>query len=299
MGTADITVIVPSFNSRRTIAECLRALEMQVCRHGYEIIVVDSSGDDTCEIIRHNFPDVSLYSFSERKFPGEARNIGATKARSRILAFTDSDCIVDPDWIEKIMEAHRGPSPLIGGVIDNGNPDSCIGWGHYFSEFSRWMPRTPSGHLEEVPGGCLSIKRWAFDKYGPFPEGILSEDTVLNWRFKDREKPLFVSGIRVRHVNETNIVRLLRKHATHGRFFAAARVAEGDFSALRRGLYVLISPLLPFLLFYRTCRRVIRRKMYLKEFVAASPVVFLSLVSWSWGEFRGYLSKRRTQPEST
>lgn len=293
MGTADITVIVPSFNSRRTIEACLRALEMQVCRHAYEIIVVDSSEDDTCEIIRRDFPDVSLYSFSERKYPGEARNMGATKARGHILAFTDSDCIVDQDWIENIIEAHRCPSPLIGGVIDNGNPGSYVGWGHYFSEFSQWMPRTPSGHVEEVPGGCLSIKRWAFDKYGPFPEGILSEDTVLNWRFQGREKPLFVSGIRVRHIHETNIVRLLKKHATHGRHFAAVRVAEGNFSALRRSLYVLISPFLPLLLFYRTCRRVIRRKIYLKEFVAASPVVFISLVSWSWGEFCGYLLKRK------
>jgi hypothetical protein len=138
----------------------------------------------------------------------------------------------------------------------------------------------------------LSIKRWAFDKYGPFPEGTLSEDTVLNWRFKGLEKPLFVSGIRVRHIHETSIVRLLRKHATHGRHFAAARAAEGSFSALHRGLYILLSPLLPFLLFSRTCRRVLRRRMYLKWFAAACPVVLLSLVSWSWGEFRGYLLKR-------
>ena len=293
MGTVDITVIVPSYNSRRTIEACLRALEMQVCRHAYEIIVVDSSGDDTCEIIQRNFPDVALYSFSKRRYPGEARNIGATKARGQILAFTDSDCIVDQDWIENIIEAHRGSSPLIGGVIDNGNPDSYVGWGHYFSEFSSWMPLTASGPVEEVPGGCLSMKRWAFDKYGPFPEGTLSEDTVLNWRFRGREKPLLVSGIRVRHIHETNIVRLLKKHAAHGRHFAAARIAEYNFSVLHRWLYILISPLLPFVLFYRTCRRVIRLKVYRKEFAAASPVVFLSLVSWSWGEFCGYLLKRR------
>jgi hypothetical protein len=43
------------------------------------------------------------------------------------------------------VEAHMNPSPLIGGAIDNGNPDSYVGWGQYFSEFSRWMPRTVSG----------------------------------------------------------------------------------------------------------------------------------------------------------
>ena len=289
-----VSVIIPSFNSQHTIEKCLHALEKQKCPHNFEIIVVDSSQDSTSKIILQKFPNISHYSFSERKYPGDARNFGVTKANGQIFAFTDSDCIVDQDWIEKIIEAHKNPSPLIGGIIDNGNPESYVGWGHYFSEFSQWMPQTTPGNIEEVPAGCLSIKRWAFKKYGPFPEGTYSEDTLFNWRLSEsQEKPLFIPGIKVRHINQANFFKLLKKQAIHGKFFAIVRISTKNFSVFRRSVFVIFSPLLPFVLFYRICKRMTQNKTYAKQFIIASPIVFFSLISWSWGEFCGYLSKTR------
>lgn len=287
-----VSVIIPSFNSQNTINKCLNALKKQKCRHNFEIIVVDSSQDNTSKIIHWEFPDVSLYSFSDRKYPGDARNLGVLKAIGQIFAFTDSDCIVDQDWIEKIVEAHKHPSPLIGGTIDNGNPESYIGWGHYFSEFSQWMPKTVSGCKEDIAAGCLSIKRWAFEKYGPFPEGIYSEDTLFNWRFiENQEKLLFIADIKVRHINQTNFFNLLKKQMMHGKFFAMVRVTAKRMSKFRRSIYIIFSPFLPFVLFYRTCKRIMKNKIYIKQFIASSPIVFFSLMSWSLGEFCGYLLK--------
>lgn len=287
-----VSVIIPSFNSQHTIKKCLHALEKQKCQHNFEIIVVDSSQDNTSKIIPKKFPNISFYSFSKRKYPGDARNFGATKASGQIFAFTDSDCIVDSDWIEKIIEAHKNPSPLIGGIIDNGNPESYVGWGHYFSEFSQWMPQTTSGYMEDVPGGCLSIKRWAFEKYGPFPEGTYSEDTLFNWRLSEnQEKPLFNSGIKVFHINQTNFLKLLKKQTIHGKFFAMVRISAKNWSVFSRSVYIIFSPLLPFLLFCRICKRIIQNKTYVKQFIIASPIVLFSLISWSFGEFCGYLLK--------
>ncbi len=289
-----VSVIIPSFNSQHTIERCLYALINQKCQRNYEIIVVDSSQDNTSKIILQKFPDIAYYSFFERKYPGEARNFGATKANGQIFAFTDSDCIVEQDWIEKIIEAHKNPSPLIGGIIDNGNPESYVGWGHYFSEFSQWMPKTTPDHIEEIPAGCLSVKRWAFEKYGPFPAGTYSEDTLFNWRLREsQEQLLFIPGIKVRHINQTNFFKLLKKQAIHGKFFAIVRTSTKKLSLFRRSIFILFAPLLPFILFYRICKRMIQNKTYVRQFITASPMVFFLLISWSWGEFCGYLSKTR------
>jgi glycosyltransferase involved in cell wall biosynthesis len=289
-----LSVIIPSYNSSQTIAKCLRSLESQMSNEYVEVIVVDSSEDGTPDIVAKQFPKVVLYTFSERKFPGDARNFGISKAKGEILAFTDADCMVNQNWIDEIIKAHQAPYPLIGGAIDNGNPESYVGWSHYFCALSQWMPQSQTCLMAEIPTGCLSVKRWAFDKYGPFPERTFSEDVVFNWRVaSDGHKPLFVPSIKVSHIQSSDWIRFLRKQLMYGRHYARARMAEQRFSTLRRITFVLASSLLPLLLFYRTSNRVFKTRIYLKQFVLSSPLVFVGLIAWSCGEFLGYLSKSK------
>ncbi len=133
-----LSVVIASYNAEKTIEVCLRSLENQKTAWDYEIIVVDSSTDDTNKIVEERFPEVNLYRFSERKFPGGARNYGISKAKGEIIAFTDTDCIIDKNWINKIIEAHKTypEHPAIGGTVGNGNPESLVGWGAYFCEFN-------------------------------------------------------------------------------------------------------------------------------------------------------------------
>ncbi len=166
-----ISVIIASYNSSRTIEKCLRSLQRQTNQEDFEVIVVDSSEDGTAGIVAHQFPEVRLYTFSDRRFPGDARNFGVSMAKGDILAFTDADCVVDQNWIKEIAEAHQAPYPVIGGAIDNANPDSNVGWAYYFCEFSQWMPGFPKCEMAEIPTCCLSLKRWAFDTCGPFEKG--------------------------------------------------------------------------------------------------------------------------------
>src|SRR3989344_1873665 len=96
-----ISVIIPSYNSQRYIARCLHSVISQHTTLPYEIIVVDSSKDETPFIIKKNFPSVQLISLKNQTFPGAARNIGVEKSQGKIIAFIDSDCIAASDWLEK------------------------------------------------------------------------------------------------------------------------------------------------------------------------------------------------------
>ena len=283
-------MIVVSFNANDTIESCLSALESQDCDELFEVVVIDSSLDGTADTVRRRFPRVSLHTFEERKYPGDARNLGVERSRGEILAFTDADCIPDRRWAQETLAAHRRPDPVIGGTIDNANPESYIGWAYFFCELSQWMPGTPEGPMIEIPTGNLTVKRWAFEKYGPFLEGTYSSDTAFNWRVGiDGHRPLFVPAMKVAHVNVTDLGDYLRRKVSHGQCLARVRVAECDFSPARRLAYVLISLGLPFLLSYRTIRNVLTRRRYVGRFAASFPLVFLGLAAWSWGELRGYL----------
>lgn len=298
-------MVVASYNARSTIRACLRSLAEQVGCPAYEVIVVDSSTDDTAEIVRREFPEVRLYAFATRMFPGDARNVGIARARADILAFTDTDCVADPHWVREIVEAHRAEAPAIGGAVDNGNPTELVGWASYFCEFSQWMPRAAgagSTTMVEIPTCCLSLKRWVFDRYGPFLEGTYCSDTAFHWKLgRHGYRPRFVPRMQVLHLNISRLGAYVRKQRFHGTSFARVRVAEQRFSTGRRTAYILISPLLPFLLFSRIVGRVLENRAYLRQFLRAAPLVFAGLTAWSAGELIGYWSGPRDdhrQPRS-
>jgi GT2 family glycosyltransferase len=261
----------------------------------FEILVADSSTDGTERIIELQFPDVRLFHFNQRKLPGEARNFAAARACGNILIFLDADCFVEPDWIEQVVEAHDGDYSAVGGALYNGNPQCRTGVAHYLFEFSPWLPGSPHREQDEIPGGCLSIKRGAFDRYGPFPEDSYSEDTVLSWRMRAAGAPLlFAPSIRVFHLHTMGVSELLRVKAYHGRCFAWQRSRR--LPRWKRLAFAVLAPGLPPILFCRVWRRV-RGTSFGVEFWKASPLIGLLAIFWCWGEIRGYLSNRQPLPQ--
>jgi len=287
-----LSIVIASYNSVTTIGRCLRSLARQDDQAVFEVIVVDSSQDGTAALVARDFPRVKLFTFAERKFPGDARNIGVSKARGDIIAFTDADCFVDPAWATSVLEAHgERQQPVIGGAVENGNPESYVGWAYYFTEFSSWMPEATPCEMPDIPTTCLTMKRWVFERYGPFLEKTYCSDTAFNWTIaRHGYRPLFLPSLRVWHINVTRLTEFLGRKVFHGSCFARVRVAEQRFSGSRRLAYIALSPLLPGLLFWRVLRTVRRKKSHITRFVLTSPLVLLGLLAWSWGELLGYLS---------
>ena len=289
-----LSVVVASFNARRTIEACLESLIRQITDNTYEIIVVDSSTDGTADIVGAIFPGVKLERFSERKFAGDARNRGLSVALADVVAFVDADCTVGESWVEEVLKAHRRPYLIVGGVIDNGSRDDLVSWAYYFCEFNLWLPRSSEREIYEIAGCCLSMKRIAFDKYGPFLEGTYCSDTAFQWRLaKDGHKILFVPTVRVFHASVFSIPIFLEHIVEHRRCFAEVSMQEMNLSRWRRILWVSSLPVLPVVLFACVSYRVFAARAYLLQFLMASPLVFLGLAVRAWGECLGYAGVRR------
>lgn len=285
-----LSVIIASYNSIKTMEACLKSLENQTTDKGFEIIVVESSTDGTAELVEERFPEVKLYRFSEKKFPGDARNFGISVAKGKIIAFIDADCAADRDWVDEILKAHQSSHLAIGGAIANGNPESYVGWAAYFCEFSQWMPNMHTKWLADVACANMSYKRKAFEKCGDFIEGTYCSDTDFHWRLRQIGYRLrFVPSILVSHHNIDNFGRFLRHERDHGRSFAQVRVRSQNFSKLRRFIYVVLSFLIPLKLFLSTGLRNFKNRIYLLPFLKASPLLVLGLISWSLGECLGYV----------
>lgn len=99
-----ISVIIPCFNSEKTIEKCINSLINQTI--GIEnlqlIFVNDASSDSTIDILveyEKRYPEsILVIDLPENCKQGGARNIGLSYAQAEYIAFVDSD-----DWIEKNM----------------------------------------------------------------------------------------------------------------------------------------------------------------------------------------------------
>jgi glycosyltransferase involved in cell wall biosynthesis len=99
----DASIIIPAYNSEKTIADCIKALKNQDYEKGsYEIIVVDDgSTDNTAKIAKELGAKVVIQKNSG---PAKARNNGAKIAKGKILLFTDSDCIAESNWLKEMLK---------------------------------------------------------------------------------------------------------------------------------------------------------------------------------------------------
>jgi glycosyltransferase involved in cell wall biosynthesis len=95
-----LSVIVPAYNARETIRQCLQSLAEQTARSLLEVLVVDSSSDGTGDIVAEEFPWIRLIRYAERKYCGDARNAGLAQAHGSIIALIDADCIARKNWAE-------------------------------------------------------------------------------------------------------------------------------------------------------------------------------------------------------
>lgn len=285
-----LSVIIASHNPGKLIERCLESLKNQSTDRPFEIIVVDSSSDGVGSLIGKKFPDVRLYQFSERRFCGDARNFGLSVAQGEIIAFIDADCRAGQNWANQILKAHQSSHLAIGGAIGNANPQSVIGWASYFCEFSQWMPGFPSRNTADIAAANMSYKRRAFEEYGLFIEGTYSSDTEFHWRLGRNKYCLqFFPSILVFHHNIDRLRRLLRHEFEHGRSFAKVRMKAQNFSELRRFVYAAFSFLIPFWLILKIGLRNLRNRTYLFHFLKALPLLTLGVISWSLGEYTGYV----------
>ena len=293
-----VSVIVPCYNSERTIHACLDALLAQRTQIVYEIVVVDSSTDDTRQIVEQEYPSVRLIHLEKRTFAGAARNVGVQATRAPFCLMIDSDCIAQPDLIERMMARHRERHYVaVGGSVRNGTPRSLSGWIGYLIEFKELMPSTPARLVSNVPTGNAAYRREAFERYGYFDEDLsLTEDLLFNWKLNAAgEDLLFDPDIQVTHLNRTGWSNVFSYQVSLGRTSVAAR-KRGNGLGFRGGTWLVRYPSLVALMpFVRLMRAVIwlatYDRMSLLLFAIVWPTYLIAAAFWSYGFLLGVIDE--------
>jgi GT2 family glycosyltransferase len=96
-----VTVIVPHYNDLERLEVCLAALATQTYPSELvRVIVADNGSPQGIEAVRRTAKGRAEVIVVEERGAGPARNGAAALATSEVLAFTDSDCVPEPRWLE-------------------------------------------------------------------------------------------------------------------------------------------------------------------------------------------------------
>lgn len=107
-----ISVVIPARNSARTLAGTINAV-LTGRRPPDELLVVDGeSEDETASIARRLGARVVP---NPKRHVAAARQLGVESSSATVIAFTDSDCLPDGDWL-RLLEARFEDDPQLAGV---------------------------------------------------------------------------------------------------------------------------------------------------------------------------------------
>ena len=240
------SVIVPAYNAADYIKGLLDSFSRQSLNDAELIIVDDCSLDETSQIV--SAYDCRLIRLSENHGPAYCRNFGARQAQGDILVFTDSDCRVAPDWLEKIHAYFSGrdlhaimgrlellPSNYLGDSISAlGFPaGGAIG-------FEKIWRVDREGYTKSLSSCNCAIRKeifWktgGFDETFPYPGG---EDSFLAYKLdKLACKIKFCRDVVVFHEARDSLIGFLKWQFKRGisSFIFSKRVEhKSEFVSLR------------------------------------------------------------------
>lgn len=108
MEKALVSIITPSFNSEKFIAETIRSVQNQTYQN-WEMIIVDDCSTDTTQSIIDTFSKndsrIRTYQLEYNSGPAKARNLGILEANGKYITFLDADDIWFSDFIQNSINS--------------------------------------------------------------------------------------------------------------------------------------------------------------------------------------------------
>lgn len=245
--SARISVVLPHLNQPDALAKCLLSLH-KGARLPDEVIVVDNGSvllpNEAVGVV----PGVQLLQ-EVIAGPGPARNTGVAASTGDILAFIDSDCIADPQWLAEIERefGSNADATVLGGDVRiwYRDPDRLSQLEAYESIYAYRMDRYIAEQGFSGTGN-LAMRREIFDDVGPFAGVGVAEDRDWGQRATGKGYTIrYCAGMKVFHPAREKFSELALKwdrHSAHD-YAAASEQSGGKLRFIAKTVAMPLSPL--------------------------------------------------------
>jgi GT2 family glycosyltransferase len=214
-----VSVVVCAYNAADTLEDCLSSLE-KLNYPRYEVILVNDGSKDQTGTIGRLHPSVRTVDVYPNGGLSAARNTGLAHATGDIVAYTDADVRVDPEWLTYLVQPF-----LRSDVVGSGGPNVVPPDDPWIAQCVARAPGGPTHVLlddriaEHVPGCNMAFRREALLAIGGFNPTFLraGDDVDVCWRLQAQGGKIgFAPAALVWHHHRSSVKAYWRQQIGYG-----------------------------------------------------------------------------------
>ncbi len=191
------SIIIPHFNGRQHLDDCLQSLRKQTCQDFEAILVDNGSTDGSQSYLQENYADVRLIELGENRGFTGACNAGWEAALGEIIILLNNDTAVDPHWLSEVLQAFA-KHPDVGSIASKMLLFDRRDHFHTAGDFyrvdgipgNRGVWQKDEGQYDQEAtvfsacGGAVAYRRALLDEVGFLDDDFFfsCEDVDMGWR---------------------------------------------------------------------------------------------------------------------
>lgn len=191
-----VTVVIPNYNGKKYLWDCLISLEKQTFKD-FDVVIVDNgSKDGSTDLVKEKYPAVKLVELTDNTGFANAVNVGIRESDAKYVFLLNNDTICEPEVLESLVKIMDRKEKIFSAqakmlqmgdtkLIDDAGDYYCaLGWA-----FTPWKDRTSDSVLRHrtVTSACAGAaiyRRKILDEIGLFDEEHFCylEDVDIGYR---------------------------------------------------------------------------------------------------------------------
>jgi GT2 family glycosyltransferase len=295
-----LSTLICTYNRPKFLSQSLHALIDRTNEKPDQVVVVNGGDERSDDIVKSFIEscgiEVKLIKTANKNL-ATSRNVGLHHCTGNIIAMTDDDAEVFPNWITEMKRAHQAypEAGAVGGLVLGTNKGALVGKVADQITFPSWPePR----YVRTLPGVNISYKREVIEKVGLQDETLFrGEDVDFNWRILQLGyKIRFDPAIKVYHHHRPTFRSFINQHYMYGRaYYLVRKKWPNMYSIYPHGIKRPKDILKGINFFAGAVYQPFINSSALPnllEKATALPLLFIIGLSWRWGMFEQFFKEK-------
>jgi len=286
------SVLICTYNRRDMLGMALNALINRTDEKPDQVVIVIGGDDRSDQIVRNYMdrPGIRVESVKTvNKNLATSRNIGLAYCTCEIVAMTDDDAEVFPNWVTQMKKVHAEHPEAggVGGAVLGADSDKSLL--SRIADVATFSSPSQPGYVRTIAGVNVSYKRSVLQEVGPQDETLFrGEDVDFNWRIKKLGYEIYYAPeIKVLHYHRPNLKQFIYQFYMYGQAYYLVRRKWPEMYCVyphRVTKFKDILKIINFVLsiFYQPFLDAIKIKPWYSMPIVYI-IMFISGIAWSYG----------------